>query len=523
MAHLIQIALAFIEGIGLAFSPCILPILPLIFAASSVGGRLRPLQIVIGFILSFTLFSLISRQLILATGLHFDKIQTIGFILMLMIGFVMLLPILEDKFAKLTNSLANQAQKLTKNRFFEQSGGALMMGALIGIIWTPCAGPILAVALVQVIQSQTNWQAVLIIIAFSSGAGIPILLVGYLGNQLSKFAGNAIIFRQIMSLIIIVFALFGIFGFNLGEWVAQKTGNEEPVFIQNRLVNALRAPYQAPEITGIQEWINTTPLTLSSLKGKVVLLDFWTYSCINCIRTLPYLKDWYHKYKKEGLVVIGIHSPEFAFEQQLENVDNAVKKFGLTYPIALDNQLKTWINFNNHYWPAHYLINQQGQIVYIHLGEGEYGVTENNIRYLLNLDKKPTDFYSPLPIGYNQTPETYLGSERAQGESQSKELALHHWQLQGKWNRYPQYIENTEVGAQLILHYQAKKVFLVVENHQNQPGKIEVVGDTGQKSEFVIKDAKLYQLIDNANSKEGTIIIRALTPNLRFYTFTFES
>lgn len=519
--------LAFIEGLGLAFSPCILPILPLIFAASNTGGKARPLQIVFGFIISFTLFSLLSRQVLLITGLQWDEIQTFAFILLLFFGIFLLVPGLENQFARRTNSLAARAQQVSQ-RFLNKPGGAIIMGALIGIVWTPCAGPILAIALLQVIQSQTNAHAIFIILAFSFGAAIPMLLVGYGGrfiaSALSRLTHHALLIRRCLGGLIIVVAVLGMLGFNLGEWVAVYSDREEPLLAKNHLINPIAAPYEAPEIAGIDEWINSAPLTLASLTGKVVLVDFWTYSCINCIRTLPHLERWYQQYKKDGLVVLGIHSPEFSFEQRLVNVQKAVKKFGLTYPIALDNQFATWRNYNNHYWPAHYLINKKGMVVYIHLGEGDYNVMENNIRYLLHLDVGDEYSSTVVPISSEQTAETYLGTARAERKSEATPVPLHHWYLSGRWQSYPQYIENEESGAQLTLHYKAKKVFLVVENSGVQPGAIEVIRDNKHKSQISINESKLYLLVDNDNTelKDEVIEVKALSPHLRFYAFTFE-
>ena len=173
---------------------------------------------------------------------------------------------------------------------------------------------------------------------------------------------------------------------------------------------------KAPKIMGIEGWINSEPLDLETLRGKVVLIDFWTYSCINCIRTLPHIKEWYKKYKDNGLVIIGVHTPEFEFEKKLSNVQSAVKDFGITYPVALDNNYSTWQNYDNHYWPAHYLINQDGAISYTHFGEGNYLETENEIRKLLKLPllnqlTEEKSFHGRI------TPETYLGSARAAGDS----------------------------------------------------------------------------------------------------------
>ncbi|KTC72398.1 cytochrome C biogenesis protein [Legionella birminghamensis] len=522
-----QILFAFFEGLTLAFSPCILPILPFMFAASLAGGKLRPLQIVLGFILSFSFFSLLSRQLLFATGFHVDQIQWFAYLILLLLGFVMIIPILEERFAALTNRLANHAHIADKARFLEQPGGAFIIGALLGLVWTPCAGPILAVALIQVIQAQTNWQAVLTIIAFSIGTAIPLLALGYFGRYFSKQLAiinrHSILIKRGMGVLIILFALFGLAGINVGEWLIEKEKNSQGIVTENQLINPLPVSYAAPQIAGVDSWINSAPLTLNSLKGKVVLVDFWTYSCINCIRTLPYIENWYQKYQKDGLVVIGIHAPEFGFEQQLNNVKQAVKKFGITYPVALDNQLLTWQNFNNHYWPAHYLINQQGEVVYINFGEGGYDVMENNIRYLLGLNKQKENTDANVPIASNQTPETYLGNARAERKTDTAVLPLHFWQLTGDWQSTPQYIENKEAGGRIIFHYQAKKVFLVIESSQNKMANIEVTTENGQKSEISITDARLYQLVTHKTAKEGIVSIKALTPHLRFYAFTFES
>ncbi len=223
MLSFTQPILALAEGFGLAFSPCILPVLPLILAASTTGNKTRPLQIIVGFIVSFTLFSLISRQILSVTGIQQDQIQFGAFALLLAFGLVMLIPQLENRFASLTGGLADRANSLSYSRITDGPGGGMIIGALIGIVWIPCAGPILAVALLQVIQSQTNIDAVLTITAFSIGAALPMLAIGYFGKAMTGYvralAHHAVVIRRAMGVVIVIFALMGLMGFSIGEWV----------------------------------------------------------------------------------------------------------------------------------------------------------------------------------------------------------------------------------------------------------------------------------------------------------------
>lgn len=530
MIDFTQPALALAEGFGLALSPCILPILPLILASGATGGAWRPLQIVIGFILSFTAFSLISRQILLATGIQQDSIQFGAFVLLLIFGVIMLVPRLEEKFSSLTSSLAGRAGAASSGRLASQAGGGFLVGALIGLVWTPCAGPILAVALLQVIQSQTSLDAVLTIAAFSIGAGLPMLAIGYSGKALIKYvralSRHTVAIRRAMGVVIVIFATMGLLGFNIGAWLAGGGGETEAALLDSdRLHDGLAQPYQAPEIAGIAGWLNSKPLTLQSLKGKVVLIDFWTYSCINCIRTLPHITQWYETYKKDGLVVIGVHSPEFAFEGQRANIQKALKKFGITYPVAMDNDFATWNNFKNSYWPAHYLIDREGRVVYTHFGEGHYGVTESNIRYLLGLrgDHKAAAVQSVTAP--DQTPETYLGNDRAKTEASAidpQTVPLHRWSVKGRWKRTGQYIESAAKGDALYLHYRAKKVFLVMESADKKPKRLRITRG-GKTLTIKIDESKLYDIVVDEKSAEDRVVLEALDPGLRLFAFTFES
>lgn len=527
MISLYQTVLAFAEGLGLALSPCILPVLPLILGASAGDRKSRPLMIIAGFIVSFTIFALISRQILAVTGIEQQTIQLVSYSLLFAFGIVMLVPAFEERFAQVTGRLAGYAQKNSSGKIAEGRFGGLLVGALIGLVWTPCAGPILAVALLQVIQAATHIDAIATILAFSIGAGIPMLVIALSGQfvirHVRAFSAHAGTVRRAMGVIIIVFSLFGLSGFNVGEWVVTRSSADQETVMTNSLQGGLESPYAAPQIAGIEKWFNTEPLNLSELKGKVVLIDFWTYSCINCIRTLPHIKEWNEKYKDKGLVVIGVHAPEFSFEEKPENVAEALKKFGITYPVAMDNQFTTWKNFANQYWPAHYLIDRSGQVVYTHFGEGNYGVTENNIRYLLGLDNISNESKIADVTSAEQTPETYLGTSRAERETTEDSVPQHHWKLSGQWKRSGEYIESSSADAALTLHYAAKKVFLVMESASGKPISVKITGIKHKDKNIIVKESFLYDVVDLDGFSDGSVTIISPDAGLRLYAFTFES
>lgn len=547
-ADLINIGLAFIEGLALIISPCILPILPIILSGSLTGSRVRPFGIITGFIITFAFVTLFSRSFIMFTHVSEDSIRNISFGILLILGLIMMSTYLTEKFALFTNRLTNigGSLKIANN---PESGflGGLIFGGLVGIIWTPCAGPILAAVIVQVVLQHTTLTSMLAVLAFGVGAGLPMLLIALLGrrliNHFTFIRNKANTFRKLLGLIIVLTSLYLIYSNNLTFSFGAST-NTQSQESDLTLINGLEKPYQAPEISGIDAWINSPPLTLKDLQGKVVLIDFWTYSCINCVRTLSYLKDWYAKYHDQGFEIIGVHSPEFEFEHNLNNVKNAVAKFEIHYPVALDNQFVTWRNFNNEYWPAHYLINKEGKVVYEHFGEGEYDVTENNIRYLLG--KKMPAQAKEVEQNYStsQTPETYLGYERAERFSSDsavvrdkaanyvypEEVTQNNWALQGRWIIYPDKIVSQSSGASIKLHYDAKKVYAVM-GIKNKPVMVKVwvngqpiAGETGSdvKAGLVeVKENRLFSLINAKKEEEGVIELVATSPGLELYTFTF--
>ena len=551
--NFLEIGRAFIEGILLIASPCILPVLPLVLSASADGGKKRPFGIIAGFVLSFSVFALISRSLVEALHIDVNVIKTVSLWLLFLLGLVLISPKLSEIFSRLTQRAANFGNNVVPQSGKDGFLSGMAIGALIGLVWTPCAGPILAVVLVQVIQQQTNLAAAIVIFSFAIGAGLPMLAIALVGRSLlGKFSfvtKHTEALRRSFGVIIILSVGYIAFAANLSSYFAAETAVEKPsapTAQPLQLEDALDAPYPAPAFVGLQEWINSKPLTMAQLKGKVVLVDFWTYSCINCVRTLPYLTAWDKKYRNQGLVIVGIHAPEFEFEKESENVHAAVTARGIKYPVALDNGLTTWQSFKNEYWPAHYLINRDGQVVYTHFGEGKYDITENNIRYLLGL-KGPakTVMSQEKPSEEGQTPETYLGYARAESYigkpdvqhdvsavyQAANPVPLHQWTLEGPWRIESEKNVAVDNNAVLRLHFSAKKVFLVMGTTDGKPLKVDVKLNGAPIGKSAGKDVKnniatvahhtIYELVRQPTSKDGLLEITSQQPGLEVYAFTF--
>jgi len=289
---------------------------------------------------------------------------------------------------------------------------------------------------------------------------------------------------------------------------------------------------KAPDFTGIDHWLNTSgPLTISDLKGKVVLVDFWTFSCINCIRTLPYVTKWYDTYHDKGLVVVGVHTPEFPFEKVTTNVQDAINRYGIHYPVAQDNEYQTWNNYGNQYWPAEYLIDQNGNVVYTHFGEGNYDHTENAIRQLLGLN---TEQMQTSDDHLNQvgSPEMYFGTDRLQNLIDSQQpsavpkdyvypqnLDLNSFALSGNWSFAPDHIELNKPGGGIKLKFHSGKVFMVAQSAKPVTLKIKVDGK--DQPDVAVSGSQLYTLFDSGDYADHQLEISIPDPGLQAFTFTF--
>jgi cytochrome c biogenesis protein CcdA/thiol-disulfide isomerase/thioredoxin len=531
---------AFLAGIFTVLSPCILPILPAILSAGTAQGKLRPLGIIIGLICSFTFFTLALTAIVHVTGLSPNLLRYAAILLIFLFGLIMVFPRLSNWFAMITAPVATLGQHLQGKSSTGFIGG-MIFGLALGLLWTPCAGPILAAITTLVATHAINLLTVLMTISYSVGAGIPMFLIAYGGSRIiqsSRFLSqHAEGIRQIFGVLMILVATVLFFHWDM--MLEQKLSRylpssmvENNTKVQQQL-QKLRGETlekmgrKAPDFVGITEWINSPPLTIEELKGKVVLVDFWTYSCINCLRTLPYLEKWYADYKDQGLVIVGVHTPEFEFEKDPQNVSTAAKRLGVEYPIALDNNYQTWQAYHNHYWPAHYLIDQEGNIRMTHSGEGGYADTENEIRQLLGL--APLNIAEPQVVSMPISPETYLGSARGRsyvvtinpGETATydytKPLGDDQVSLKGPWLVEEEYITSQGDDCYLNMNFLAKQVYLVLSGSSKEP--IEIFLDGKPAGEIYMDGDKKYDIVSTTYKRHQLSL--KIPEGVNAYAFTF--
>jgi len=385
---MIELLLAGLAGVATIASPCILPMLPLVLGVS-VGhtDRWRPLCVVLGFVLSFCAMALVFGATAQAIGLSQDAVRTLAIATLLLLGTVMLFPALSDRLAARLGGLATIADGLGRRTSAGRLGG-FGLGLTLGALWTPCAGPVLASALALVATATDQARAAGLLAAYAVGAGLPMLAIAYGGQvasvRLRGLLRHATRLRQAFGVLIIAtaVAMQGQYDVQAAAWLARWLPSSSATAAPATPQPALAL---APEFEGIAQWLNSPPLSMASLRGKVVLIDFWTYSCINCVRTVPQVAQWHERYKDQGLVVVGVHTPEYGFERSTDNVRAALQRLGIRYPVAQDNGYQTWNAWHNRYWPAQYLVDREGRVVMRHVGEGDEQAIEQAIRSVLKL------------------------------------------------------------------------------------------------------------------------------------------
>jgi cytochrome c biogenesis protein CcdA/thiol-disulfide isomerase/thioredoxin len=544
---LLLLGVAFVAGIVTAVSPCVLPVLPMVLAGGATGGPRRPFAIVAGLVTSFTLFTLTATALLSALGLPDDLLRNLAIGVVVLVGLSLVWPRLGELLGRPFYALARRPPGDTS--------GGFVLGVSLGLLFTPCAGPVIAAVATVAATQSLSAQAFLITLAYGLGAAVVLLgiaLAARRGMSIRSVRSHAPVVRRALGAAILAVAVLMVLGTDkklqtrVPEYTRALQSLEESAVAQGELEELVGSPGLAeeerlddfgvaPEFLAIEGWINSEPLTMEALRGKVVVLDFWTYSCINCLRTLPHVKAWYDAYRGDGLVIVGVHTPEFAFERDADNVRRAVRDHGIEYPVALDNDYGTWQTWQNRYWPAKYFVDRRGHLRYAHFGEGDYEESEEVIRELLAEDGGGTLVSSALedqtPSG-SQTPESYLGYERIDRFVGSRIepnreaeytipafVPVHGLAYGGRWTVEDERIVAGE-RARLRLRFNASDVFLVLGT-EGGGETVDVTLDGHRVGTVQVTQDDLYTLARIPGEKGDHVLDLRFSPGTEAYAFTF--
>ncbi len=566
--------IGFVAGLIAGISPCILPVLPVILVAGTTGTvgtattttttamavatkrSYRAYAVIGGLILSFSVFTLVGSALLSALGLPQDFLRDAGLVVLAVVALGLIVPplgiVLERPFARLVRSQPNG------------NGGAFVLGLGLGAVFVPCAGPVLTAITVAGANHRVSLASVVLTVDFAAGAAVPLLIFALagqrVGDRVAAFRSHAARARQIGGVVLL--ATTALIAFNVTDSLQRDVPGYTSVLQQHieagsyahkhlatltgtgggklsscpSNTSTLSQCGMAPNFTGITAWLNTPgdkPETLDALRGKVVLVDFWTYSCINCQRSLPHVEGWYRAYHRAGFDVVGVSTPEFAFEHVVSNVAQASQQLGVKYPVAVDDNYKTWDAYSNQYWPAEYLIDAKGDVRHVDFGEGDYGTTESLIRQLLVAADPTVRLPSPTDTP-NLTPdepltgESYVGYDRLQNFAGTQidenhpsvyqfpsPLPPNELAFSGTWDEGA---ESATSGpdAQLELAFSADNVYLVLGGS----GTIGVsVNGTRTQTITVNGIPRLYTLV-HGRYQTSTLVL-SVSPGVQAYDFTF--
>ena len=554
---LVLLGIGFLAGVITAVSPCILPVLPIVLAGGATGQGRRPFAIIAGLVVSFTVFTLAAASILSSLGLPQDVLRNLAIATLFVLAASLLFPQvaywLERPFAFMTRRRGGDL------------GGGFVLGVSLGLVFVPCAGPVLATITALSAQHRIGVETVLLTLAYAVGAAGPMLLIALGGQRVARrLRAQSRNFRRAMGVLLAGAALAIVFNTAqslqtaLGGYTTSIQKHVEKTSLAQKHLDSLRGGGNAfaaaatkatstpksslpvlgsaPDFVGISHWLNTPgarPESLASLRGKVVLVDFWTYSCINCLRTLPHLRAWYAAYHKNGLEIVGVHTPEFAFEHVLGNVRRATRDLHVTWPVGLDNGFQTWTAYSNQYWPAEYLLDKAGRLRHFRFGEGAYEVTEQAIRSLLaeagasSLPAHPTGVADATPIEI-VTPESYLGATRLARYVGSKiqpnapalytfakTLPQNDLSYAGTWRVGGERIVAVE-NARLRLHYHARFVYIVLGGR----GTVRALVDGKPVRTLDVNDDRLYTVVSGTYASDGVLELR-MSPGVNAYAFTF--
>jgi cytochrome c biogenesis protein CcdA/thiol-disulfide isomerase/thioredoxin len=554
MTLLVLFAIA--AGAGTALSPCVLPVLPALLSAGVSGGRRRPLGVVLGLATTFTITVAGFAKVIDGVGLGNGTLRSLSVIALLVFGLALLVPRLGDRIEAPLSRLARFGPRSRGDGFWS----GIAVGGALGFVYAPCAGPVLA-AVISV--GAASGSSLAVALAYALGTAI-VLLVFCLGGRrvlarvrpavLQRTLGVVMVLTAIAILTQVDLRFQNALAAHAPGFLVNPTGSlERSKPIEDRLAQLrgktrflatahaqaggkLKVLGTAPDFTRTGQWFNTPgdrPLTLAGLRGHVVLIDFWTYTCINCLRTLPHLRAWDARYRSAGLTIVGVHTPEFTFEHDTGNVRDAIARSHLRYPVVQDNAYGTWNAWGNQYWPAEYLIDAKGRVRDAKFGEGGYDKSEANIRTLL-AEAGAAKLGPKARVGAEdtvqaQTPETYLGRARAQGWSPAPRAgtrsypgrtpALNQFAMGGTWKIGDEAAEAVR-GATVGARFSARKVYLVLSSTGGIPRTLQVRVDGRLTRRVTVTRQRLYELVSLQRAGQHRLSL-SFEPGLAGYAFTF--
>ena len=571
------ILLAYLGGVLTIVSPCILPVLPFVFARADRSFTRSTLPMLAGMAGTFAVVATLAA----VGGGWAVRANEVGrwaaLILLALFGLALVFPSISDR---LTRPLVALGSRMSERQDQDSVGSSVVLGIATGLLWAPCAGPILGIIFTAAALNGASFSTSLLLLAYALGAAtslaLALLVGGKLFARMKKSLGASERIRQVLGVLV----LLGVAAIALGldtrvlsklssaqtasleSGLARKLGASRPMGETKARTNEmgqLILPVEGdlPPLTGLGPWFNSAPLTREQLRGKVVVIDFWTYSCINCLRSIPYVKAWDERYRKDGLVVLGVHAPEFAFERQPANVERAVKDLGIRYHVALDNGYDLWRALKNNYWPAHYFVDANGRIRYHHFGEGDYEGSERVIRQLLaEAGRAPGGRAMPAveasgaqaaaAIRDIRSPETYIGYARAEnfvspgGLSRdvaksyaAAPLSLNDWALEGSWLDGRQSARSLAPGAKIHFRFHARDLHLVLGSASRRPVRFRVTldgqapgpdagMDVSASGTGSVTEQRLYQLVrQKGEVRDRSFTIEFLDPGVEAFAFTF--
>lgn len=585
------LVIAYLGGALTILSPCILPILPFVFARAGQPFLRSTLPMLAGMAVTFALVATLAA---IGGGwaIQANEFGRLAALLLLaLFGLGLISPRIANTLSQPVVGLGNRLMNAAgEPGSIPSAAGSLLLGIATGLLWAPCAGPILGLVLTGAALQGANLETTVLLGAYAAGAATSLALALFAGGRifaaLKRSLGVGERVRQFVGATVI--AGVGVIALGLDTGALAQLSYTSTASLEQAVIDRLNIrpteagmevasadkslpaasgkPYRAdlpvegtaPPLAGAVEWLNSPPLTAEQLRGKVVLVDFWTYSCINCIRTIPYVRAWAEKYKDQGLVVIGVHSPEFAFEKKIDNVKKAVGDFKINYPVAIDNDYRIWRAFENSYWPASYLIDAKGNIRYHHFGEGNYGRTEQAIQDLLR--EAGSDIAATTPVKPDAkgaeasadpkdigSGETYVGYKQATGFASEESLradssrtysvdkpSLNQWGLSGAWTVGPEEATLDKSDGGITYRFKARDLHLVLgPDSSGKPIRFQVTidgyppgpdhgTDTDADGNGTVTSTRLYQLVrQSGDVQEKTFTIRFLDPGVQAYAFTF--